>query len=291
MGLLFVLFVATASLAQTPLQEKIRAIAAEAKGQVSVACSLPGARLNCDLNPHTHPPMQSVFKLPLVITMMHRIEQGEFTLDQAVRFLPEDRFIPHEYSPLQDKYPEANVDVPMRELLRLAVSESDNAAADILLRIGDGPQKVDSYIASLGIQGFHLEDSEHSMQREFAAQYRDWFEPAGAVELLRLLNDRSPLSPEHTRLLFDWMEATSLTSRLKGDLPESVLVFHKTGSSGVHNGIAPATNDIGLIDLPDGKRLAIAVFVTDSKANEATRERVIAKIGRAAYDAARSGGN
>jgi beta-lactamase class A len=83
------------------------------------------------------------------------------------------------------------------------------------------------------------------------------------------------------------MEAASLTRRLKGNLPESVRVFHKTGTSGVHNGLAPATNDIGLVELPDGKRLAIAVFVTDSRADEATRERVIAEIGRAAYDAAR----
>ena len=43
---------------------------------------------------------------------------------------------------------------------------------------------------------------------------------------------------------------------------------------------------IGLITLPDGQRLAIAVFVTDSTANEATREGTIARIARAAYDAA-----
>ena len=52
------------------------------------------------------------------------------------------------------------------------------------------------------------------------------------------------------------------------------------------NGLAPATNDIGLILLPDGRYLAIAVFVTDSKADDATRDSVIARITRAAYDAA-----
>ena len=45
------------------------------------------------------------------------------------------------------------------------------------------------------------------------------------------------------------------------------------------------TNDIGLIPLPDGRRIAIAVFVTDSTADQATREQVIARIARAAYDA------
>jgi hypothetical protein len=43
---------------------------------------------------------------------------------------------------------------------------------------------------------------------------------------------------------------------------------------------------MGLITLADGRKLAIAVLVTDSPADEATREGVIARIARAAYDEA-----
>jgi beta-lactamase class A len=75
--------------------------------------------------------MQSVFKFPLAMTVLHLAETGKLlpaqrpvesitiTLDRTVRFLPEDR-IPQAYSPLQDRYPEANVDVPLRELIQLA---------------------------------------------------------------------------------------------------------------------------------------------------------------------------
>jgi beta-lactamase class A len=63
-----------------------------------------------------------------------------------------------------------------------------------------------------------------------------------------------------------------------------VRVAHKSGTSDVDDGVAHATNDIGLIPLPDGRRIAIAVFVTDSTADQDTREKVIARIGRAAYD-------
>lgn len=45
-----------------------------------------------------------------------------------------------------------------------------------------------------------------------------------------------------------------------------------------------ATNDIGLITLPDGRRLATAIFVTDSRADDDTRDAVIARIAKAAYD-------
>lgn len=283
-GLLLVV-ATTTSLGQTALQQKIQTIAADAHGTVSVACALPKTSLNCDLNPHGHPPMQSVFKLPLAITVLHAVEGGSLSLDQPIRFLPSDLFVPKAYSPLQDKYPDANVDVPLRELLRLSVSLSDNAAADILLRLIGGPKVVDSYIRSLGVQGFHLQDGEHELHRDATAQYRNWFEPAGAVQLLLLINSKSPLTPEHTQLLLEWMNSKMISSRIAGDLPAGATVMHKSGTSGVIDGVTAATNDIGLITLPNGKRLAIAIFVTDAKADAKTRDAVIARVARAAYDA------
>jgi beta-lactamase class A len=284
--LLFALFASSAS-AQTTLQQEIAAIAAGARGKVYVACLLPGSTLNCDLNPHGHPPMQSVFKFPLALTTLHLIEFGTLSLDRPVRFLPSDRILPHTYSPLQDKYPEANVDIPLRELLRLAVSLSDNTAADLVLRIIGGPAVVDAYVSSLAGGGFHLQDNEHDLHRDIQVQYRNWFEPASAVKLLRRISDDSPLTPEHTALLLGWMkDSPTGPHRIKGELPSGTVVMHKTGTAASDRGVINATNDVGLITLPDGRRLAIAVFVTDSSADEAARDAVIARIAKAAYDAA-----
>jgi len=282
----FLLFAGTVS-AQTPLQDEIQKIAAEARGKVSVACSLPGSDLNCDLEAHSRPPMQSVFKLPLAVYALHLVEAGKFTLDQPVRFLPSDRILPETYSPLQDRYPDGDADVPLQELLRLAASLSDNVAADIVLRIASGPGAVDGYIASLGVKGFHLENGEHELHRDQSAQYRNWLEPAGAVEVLRLLSDHSPLTAEHTQLLLGWLrDSPTGAHRMKAGLPPGTVLMHKTGTSGVRNGMAAAPNDIGLVELPDRRRLALAVFVTDSKADDTTREAVMARIARTAYLAA-----
>jgi beta-lactamase class A len=277
---------AVPALGQQQLQQKIRGIAAEAHGKVSVACALPGTPLNCDLNPTAHPPMQSVFKLPLGLTILHQVEQGKYSLDQPIRFLPEDLILPKPYSPLQDKYPNADVDVPLRTLLQMTVSLSDNTAADVLLRLAGGTKVVNDYVASLGVTGFELKDGERALHREMPLQYRNWFEPQGAVQLLRRISDHSPLTREDTALLLEWMVPAKPSGRLDGDLPAGTKVAHKSGSSDVDNGVAHAFNDIGLIALPDGRQLAIAVFVTDSTADEKTRMKVIARIGRAAYDAA-----
>jgi len=284
LALLFTLF-AVSALAQEPVRQQIRAIAREAHGKVSVACSVSGSALNCDLNPNARPPMQSVFKRPLALTVLYQVEQKTFSLDQPVRFLRQDRILPHVYSPLQDQYPDAGLDVPLRELLRLSVWLSDNVAADILLRLVGGPKAVNEYIAALRVSGFHLQDSEAVLHHEVSAQYRNWFEPAGAVQLLRRISNNSPLTSEHTDLLLGWMTPAVRTKRLEGDLPAGTRVAHKSGTSDVDDGVAHATNDIGLIPLPDGRRIAIAVFVTDSTADESTREQVIARIARTAYDA------
>lgn len=78
-------------------------------------------------------------------------------------------------------------------------------------------------------------------------------------------------------------DATTGPGRLRAGLPPGTVLAHKTGSSGTHGGITAATNDIGLVTLPDGRKLAIAVFVTDSRADEDTREGVIARIAQITY--------
>jgi beta-lactamase class A len=213
--------------------------------------------------------------------ILHQVEQGKFSLEQSNPFQKSDLILPRPYSPLQDKYPQAGVDVPLRQLLQMTVSLSDNTAADILLRLAGGPKIVGDYLASLGVLGFQLRDDERALHRNHSLQYRNWFEPRGAVQLLRIIADHSPLTLEHTVLLLQWMSASS--GQLGADLPDGTRVADKTGHSDVDKGVAAATNDIGLITLPDGRQLAIAVFVTDSTVDETTRFTVIAQIARAVY--------
>jgi beta-lactamase class A len=53
---------------------------------------------------------------------------------------------------------------------------------------------------------------------------------------------------------------------------------------GTAKGLTGAINDVGIINLPDGRHLAIAVFVVDSRSGETACEDVIAEIARAAWN-------
>lgn len=268
-------------------REAIAAIAAEAHATVGVACGVSSAaRFDCAVNPDSHPPMQSVFKLPLALTVLHQVELGRFTLDQPARFLPSDRILPTVYSPLQTAHPEANVDVPLRDLVRGAVSVSDNVAADILLRLIGGPQVVQAYLASLGIQDFQLLDDEKALHADQQLQFRNWISPRAAVSLLLRLAQNSPLNAADTQALFGWMEASRITGRIKAGVPAGTVVRHKSGTSDSVLGLAYATNDIALMTLPDGRFLALAVFLTNSTDGDTQRDAIIARIAKAAYAAA-----
>jgi beta-lactamase class A len=110
------------------------------------------------------------------------------------------------------------------------------------------------------------------------------------VSLLRIFHEGRALSPASSLYLSQLMAQTqSGPNRIRGMLPAGTVVPHKTGTSNTIAGITAATNDVGLISLPDGKTLAIAVFVSDSPAETAVREAVIAKLARAAWDQAVSG--
>lgn len=79
-------------------------------------------------------------------------------------------------------------------------------------------------------------------------------------------------------MLMKWMsESVPGAKRLKGLLPAGTVVAHKTGTSGTREGMTRATNDIGIVTLPDGRYLAVAVFIADSRATEDVRDGVIAE--------------
>ncbi|HTV81480.1 MAG TPA: class A beta-lactamase [Acidobacteriaceae bacterium] len=272
---------------QTALRARIARIAAQAHGRVGVACSLPGTDLNCDLDATEPLPMQSVYKLPISMTVLHLLETGRFTLDQPIHFVPSQIAAPGVYSPLRDAHPRGAIDDPLSDLIRRAVIESDNAASDELLHLIGGPSVANAYIRSLGISGISIRDTEAAENRDERLENRNVAEPRAMVALLRRLADRSPLTPEHTQLLLGWMESSHTGDhRIMPLLPPGTVVAGKTGTSGVDRTFLNATNDVGLITVPDGRRVALAVLVADSTAPEAVREHVIAEVARAVYDAA-----
>lgn len=272
---------------QKNLRSEIIELAKPANGIVGV--SVLGLEDRDTLNYHGNARlvMHSVMKLPIAMAVLHLVDSGILTLDKTLHVTKKD--LPKTHSPLRDKYPDGNVDVSIRDLLSYMVSESDNDATDILIKHLGGPNQVEYYLQNvLKVRGINIETYEHDQDGsgDWAAQYTNWCKPVDMVKLLDILYNGKALLPASRDFLYEIMKATSTgPHRIKGLLPDGTIVAHKTGSSGTNAaGLSPATNDAGIITLPNGKHVAVAVFVCNSTADEATRELVIAKIARAVYD-------
>ena len=276
------------------LQTQLAQIASIVKGRVGVEAMVletgetvsnnPNEQLSVSLNPHDHFPMQSVYKLPIGMAVMKQVDAGKITLEQKVKVTKGDFISAGQYSPIRDNNPKG-VEMSVNELLRYAISESDGTASDALMRLAGGPGAVQAYLNELKITEMIVLNTEKELGQDWQAQYRNWASPEAAVTLLRALHERQGLSETSQALLLKLLtESTPGPHRLKGLLPVGTVVAHKTGSSGSRNGITAATNDIGIITLPNGRHVAIAVFVSDSPADEATREGVIARVAKAVWD-------
>lgn len=267
------------------LERRFADIAAAAQGKVGAAVLVLETGERAELNGGDRFPMQSVFKLPIGMAVLDRIDKGALRLAQNVRVSPADHVSAGQYSPIRDRFPKG-ADLTVRQLLEFTLAQSDGTGSDVLLRLAGGPDGVMQYLHSLAINEVIVATSEKAMGLgDQTVQYRNWSTPRGMIAVLKAVHEGRGLSPASRELLLGWMrKVTRGEARIKGLLPAGTTAARRTGSSGTHGGLTAATNDVGIVRLPTGHHLAIVVFVSDSRANTATRERVIAEIARAAWD-------
>jgi beta-lactamase class A len=234
--------------------------------------------------------MQSVYKLPIAMAVLRETESGRLDLKERIRVTKADLAPPEIGSPLRDTHPDGG-EFDLAELLRAMIVESDGTASDLLLR-RVSPDGVTRFLRDCGIDAIDVATTEREMATGPQVQYRNGATPRAAVDLLAALATGRCLGAESRRHLLGWMEESLPgTRRIKGLLPPGTRVAHKTGTSQTASGLTFATNDVGLATLPDGRHLALAVFVAESKAPVETREAVIARIARAAWDCFAGGGH
>jgi len=263
------------------LRDRIEQISQAARGRVGVKATVLETGESVTLNGDRQFPMQSVYKFPIGMTVLAQVDRGKLKLGKKIRVEASDVL---QGSRILDEKSQG-MEFSLAELLKYMVSESDNTASDVLLRQIGEPMIVTEYLRDLGVNDIVVANTEKELGQDTAVQYRNYATPDAAVVLLRAFHEGKGLSKSSQALLLQLMtETTTGPKRIKGLLPDGTVVAHKTGTSSTVNGVTAATNDVGLVTLPNGRHLAIAVFVSDSGANDAVREEVIAKVALAAWD-------
>lgn len=298
-------------LADVSVSQKIEKLANGLVGRIGVAAQDISSGLTVTINGDEPFVMASTYKVAIAVTILRQVDEGKLKLTDIVD-CPAEKMVPGP-NPLVTYLFHPGVKLSIANLIEPMITDSDNSATDFLLEVAGGPQVVTEMLRTLGITDFRVDRYVSEILRDFYGleekaylpytlkayakdptllvrqgdrnlkfeqeDPRDHTTPNAMLQLLLAIDNGTALSEKSREFLLSVMSRTTTgVHRLKGLLPKGTPVADKTGTIG---GVA---NDVGFITLPDGRRIAIAVYTKSSTTSEADREKAIAEVTRSLYD-------
>ncbi len=283
-------------------------------GKVGIAVRRIGAGWTVAYNGNALFPQQSVSKLWVAMTFLDAVDRGKLSLTGSTTITRSDLTLFHQPSA-------ANVGAmgwttTYSDLMRRAMTQSDNTANDALLRAAGGPEAVRSFLARRMVRDIRFGPGERLLQsatagldwrqdysigrnfyaaraklpmavrekalNNYLASPPDGAAPSSIVAALAKLKQGKMLSPDSTRLLLSVMEeAKTGPQRIKGGVPHSWRYLHKTGTGQELGARSTGFNDIGIMTAPDGTSYAVAVMIGSTTVPIPTRWDLMQAVAKA----------
>lgn len=216
--------------------------------------------------------MCSTFKLFLAAAVLSRVDAGKESLGRRVSYTAADLL---DYAPVTKAHVGEGA-MTVGALCEAAVEESDNTAANLLLKGLGGPGGLTAYLRGLGDGTTRLDRNEPELNANEPGDARDTTTPGAAVATVDKILLGDVLSPSSRDGLLGWLVACKTgTSRIRAGMPENWRVGDKTGT-----GARGATNDVAILWPPGGKPILVAAYFSDSKKPQEERNAVLAEVGR-----------
>jgi beta-lactamase class A len=217
--------------------------------------------------------MCSTFKLLLAATVLDLIDHRVLTAASKVPFSAAD-LLPH--SPTTSARVEHGA-MSVSDLCAAAIEESDNGAANLLLRLVGGPAALTRHLRRLGDPTTRLDRFELALNTNLSGDARDTSTPAAYVRTMRRVLLGDGLSEGSRRQLETWMvDCQTGLDRLRAGLPPNWRAGDKTGT-GDHG----AVNDVAILRPPVRPPILVAVFMSGSRRPVDELSAAHARIGRA----------
>ncbi|WP_159912492.1 class A beta-lactamase [Pantoea sp. 18069] len=219
-------------------------------------------------------PMCSTFKFLAAALVLARVDQGQEQLTRRIAVQASD-IVPHAPA-TQPRV--GGLPMTMAELCDAAVTLSDNPAANLLLQSFGGPQALTAYARSLGDDFTRLDRIEPDLNEALPGDPRDTTTPEAMLQTLRKIVLGDALSPTSRAQIVRWLQDNKTGDRkLRAQLPAGWRVGDKTGGGGYGT-----NNDIGVLWPPGRAPILVSSYLTQTTADQATRDRALAQVGRLA---------
>lgn len=279
------------------LAAHVAAIGRSFNGRVGIAVKSIDEGWVVQSNGEIRLPQQSVSKLWVAMTVLDMRDSGRLKLEDPVTLTRNDLTLFHQ--PVAMLITGDGYHTTIGELLRRALTMSDNTCNDRLLRYVGGPAAVRDFIRRKGLGDIRFGPGEKLLQSataglswkpEFAfgdafnrararlseserveaferyvADPPDGAAPVAIAGALARLKQGTLLSPSSTEYLIGTMESSRTgKQRMRGAVPPGWTFGHKTGTGQDLRGRTAGYNDVGLLIAPDGRSYSLAVMIGDT---------------------------
>ncbi|MDO4318989.1 MAG: serine hydrolase [Bacteroidales bacterium] len=229
-------------------------------------------------------PLMSVFKLHEALAVAATLDKRGETFDRPVDIDSAD-INPGTWSPMVKIYGVRDTVLTVDMLLSHLLLQSDNNASNILFDKIVSVAATDSIVKSIADdRTFTLRYTERQMQRDHDLSYDNCSSPLACASLIgKVFGDSLVSTAKQNRiaqLLTGCESAPGRIAAAAKDIP-GVKLAHRTGSGYTNDaGCIVAVNDVACIELPDGRRLSLAILVKDYAGNQDDADALIARIAR-----------
>jgi beta-lactamase class A len=248
---------AASSPALSSLEQQLSSMLSDKSSDVGIAALDLNTGESVSIQGNTPFPMASTVKVAIAAMYLSQVDRGQKTLDDTID------------------------GTSVRTLMSRMLIRSDNHAADTLLKDIGGPDSLQAWLHKHGVTGLRVDRTIAQLLRDKRDlwDHRDSSTPIAMVHLLQRIYKAELIRPESRNYLLDLMgQCATGRNRIKALLPFGTPVEHKTGTL---NGLS---DDVGFITMPDGHRVAVAIFTRGGS----NRPRTIAEAARAIYDGFKS---
>ena len=261
-------------------------------------------------------PQQSVSKLWVAMTVLAARDAGRLTLDDQITITEADFTVFHQ--PIASLVKDGvGYTASIGEILRRAMTMSDNTCNDKLMRLVGGPEAVRGFIAARGLGEIRFGPGEKLLQagtaglewkpefsrgnafavarsrlapgvrlaafESYVGDPPDGAAPSAIANALARLQRGELLSPSSTAWLIMTMQGSHTgKQRLRGAVPPGWQFGHKTGTGQDLGGRTAGYNDVGILVAPDGRAYSLAVMIGDTrrpiKERQALMQAIVAAI-------------
>ena len=273
------------------MDQRLARLERAAGGRLHVAATNLSDGRSVTFRAHGAAPLASTVKLALALRVLAQVDAGLLSLDAPVPVRGEHGlFGDGALDVLMRDAPASGVTRTVAELLRLSLVESDNTATDRLFDLAGGPAAVQQQVDRLGIRDLRVDRTigqlladrrrlradaggdRTAASREFLEDPRDTTTPAGMVQLLAAIQQGIALSGTSAAHLLSLMRACATSAtRIRAGVPHGATVAHKTGTLQWD-----LTADVGLVTLPGGQSIALAIYLVGATASAAEQNAVVA---------------